>query len=93
MNSLTIVDLDESRELDAAAAQAIFGGSSANQGIGNGATMAGMNTNIGPGLLFASPITNVQIVAPVTTNIQIATVMDMINDIRTTNILGSIIQS
>lgn len=88
--SLMIEDLDESNELDADARKALMGGSSVAQGIGSGGVTSDLAVNAG-GLLFASPVTTVNLVMPVYANTQTATALDMTNLTNTMSMVGSIL--
>ena len=88
--TLCVRDLAQQDSVKEAELSIIAGGNTAAQGIGNG----GVTGNLGvatPGFLFASPVTAVSVVAPVTTNIQVATVLELVNQIDTTNIIGSLV--
>jgi hypothetical protein len=86
--TISIDDLDRSEELDQRARQAVYGGSSSIQGIGNGG-VTGMSYVQGGGIL--SPTVSVQTIINTPVNIQVANLLKQFTAIDTTTIIASVV--
>lgn len=92
MNHLQLEDLRVAESLEQGDCLAVRGGDAGvEQGIGIGGVGSEVDVTTG-GLLFASPVTTVNLVMPVYANTQTATAMDMTNINNTMSMVGSILE-